>query len=68
MREKTHRGPVLVKADERGAALSAFTPEQRRQLAEYLAGQDAARRQGLRDLAQGLGAVVAALRRLGGMN
>jgi hypothetical protein len=68
MREKTHRGPVLVKAEGRGAALSAFTPEQREQLAEYLAAQDAARRQNLRDLAQGLGAVVAALRRLGGMN
>jgi hypothetical protein len=68
MDAKTHRGPVLVKTGARGVALSAFTPEQREQLAEYLAAQDAARRQAWRDLAQGLGAVVAALRRLGGMN
>lgn len=62
-----HGRPRLVK-DADGPDLSAFSVEQRTQLRAWLAAERDRERQVWRDVAQGLGAVVAALRRLGGVN
>lgn len=60
--------PRLVKAGdrerERGPDLSAFTDKQRAQLLAWEQARRESRRQALRDMVQGFGAIMAALRRL----